>query len=77
MWKKALGFPLSDMNNMLAWQAIPYLEKALENMTQNMNEYLAMEPANGWGSFPGGHMYLVKLLHGCMEHPNAVIKVSY
>lgn len=76
MWAMALGYPLSDLDNVVGEKAIEPLKKAVDHMLMNPAEYTQMNPANGWGNYRGAMNYLVRLLRGCMENPKATIRIS-
>lgn len=77
MWTKALGYPLADLHDRNAGDAIADLDKAITTMQANCEEYRAMEPANGWGDYRGALEYLRKLREGCAKHPKTTIYVSH
>jgi hypothetical protein len=77
MWYKALGFSLGDLHGKLAGDCIEVLERALAHMKDpaNLDEYLAMNPPNGWGNYEGAFGYLATLLEGCRICPKATIHI--
>lgn len=42
----------------------------------NRNEYLALSPRNGWGSYEGAMQIIRELLELCTENPDGVIRIS-
>jgi hypothetical protein len=76
MWRKALGHSLGDLDGRTAGDCTAALEQAVTAMDQDPEPYMAMEPANGWGSYDGALRYLRTLATGCAEHPKTVIRIS-
>lgn len=52
MWREA-GADLAAMDGMPAWRAADFLRGALDNMRAYPNDYRALAPSNGWGSYEG------------------------
>lgn len=77
IFEKALGFRLGKLYGMSARYAIPLLEAGLADMRdpEKQEEYIAMNPRNGFGSFDGARMFLLHMLENCKRHPVCVIKV--
>lgn len=42
----------------------------------NLNEYMALGPSNGWGSYLGAMQIIRELLESYTENPNGVIRIS-
>ena len=82
MWRKALkaasgsDYGLCDLNGTRASESIPVLEKAVKHMRENKEEYLPLNPTNGWGNYEGALQYLETLLECCQEHPLCTIATS-
>lgn len=76
MWRKALGKPLGEYDGVLAGDMIPDLERAVNDMIQNPQVYLPMNPDNGWGNYGGAKQYLEDILAACREHPKAFFHLS-
>lgn len=75
MWRKALGHSLLELNGQAAGDALPRLREAVAVMESNPDEYRAMNPANGWGSYEGALEFLTRLRDRCQEHPKTTIVV--
>ena len=75
MWRKALGHSLMELNDRNAGDTLPALDKAVAEMESNPEEYEAMNPPNGWGSYEGALNFLRRLQTGCKEHPKTKIVV--
>lgn len=79
MWRKALQITsgvdmnLCDFNEWGAEKALPLLEKALEHMKQNRDEYVPLNPSNGWGSYESAVEYLSDFVTACQDHPACMI----
>ena len=76
MYKLAMGVTLSRLDGELASEWIETLTRGIEDMMYRPSTYLALEPDNGWGHYDGALSYLKKLRVACIEHPNAIIRVS-
>ena len=74
MYKASMDISLNSLDGMTALEAIPTLEKGVENMAYNPDKYKAMNPDNGWGDYEGALEYITKLLNECRKHPNYIIK---
>ncbi len=71
----ALGMSFSALDTMKAEDALPLLRAAIERMETPAlrNEFLALEPSNGWGSFDDALDFLRRLQVECAKHPLAQI----
>lgn len=76
MWTKALGFPLRSLKGKRASEVLPELNRAVSHMVNNREEYIPMNPPNGWGDYEGALEYLRKLRDGCAANPDAEIHIS-
>lgn len=83
MWRRALeyaghGDGLQGLHGKVAdADLVIVLTDAVRHMRKSPDEFVAMEPANGWGDYQGALAYLEKLLLGCRLHPSAIVKVSH
>lgn len=75
--KNADSVGLNQLSGYACQHLIPILERAITHMTntENLSEYKAMEPKNGWGTYEGAVLYLQKILNGCKSHPKGFIEV--
>lgn len=64
------GEPVADV--------VSQLRRAYRHISDpaNRNEYLALSPRNGWGSYEGAMQIIRELLESCTENPNGVIRIS-
>lgn len=76
MWRKA-GVDLREFQGLLAGRVIDSLNAAIDNMTNYPEDYRAMNPENGWGSYEGALDFLTSLRDACQKFPRAEIGVSY
>lgn len=76
MWRKALGFPLSDLEGVSGALAKASLREAIKSMEDDPEPYRAMNPSNGWGDHESALEYLRKILAMCVTHPKALIRIS-
>ena len=49
MWTKAMGVPLRELDGKTGVEARPILNKGVNEMKRNPDEYTPMNPENGWG----------------------------
>lgn len=83
MWRRALEYAghcdgLQGLDGKVAdADLVIVLTDAVRHMRTCSNEFIAMEPANGWGSADGALKYLETLLLMCRLHPLAIVRVSH
>ena len=77
MWTKALGIPLIGLHNKKASEYIELLEDAVEDMYNNYEEYLPLNPKNGWGSVESARDYLEWMLAMARDYPDSMIEISH
>lgn len=76
IYYKCIGGGLKALNCMSCKKALPILNKAIENMQENENEYRKLEPSNGWGSYDGLLKELGRLQAYCEDNPDGIIEVE-
>lgn len=81
MWRAAgldLGLWCYDgpLAGSRAAELVAHLDIAIANMTRDPATYIAMEPANKWGSYRGALWFLKGLRGACLEYPNAQVHGS-
>ena len=59
-----------------SYELIPYLEEGIALLKADPEQYKALDPENGWGSYDVFVPWLEKLLQQCKENPDAFIGVS-
>jgi hypothetical protein len=59
-----------------AHQLIPILEKGLEKLLADPEEYKSFNPANGWGDYEGLVTFVENYLESCRQYPDAEVEVS-
>ena len=59
-----------------SYELIPLLEEGITLLKSDPEQYKALNPDNGWGSYDTFLPWLEKLLEQCKEHPDAFINVS-
>lgn len=79
IWEKAMPDTagLEGLDGMRAGVAAIHLYTAMTKMIGNPQEYRALEPANGWGSFDSQLIALLNLYEACQQNPQAIISVSW
>lgn len=77
MWHKAGVYnALYHSHEKQAYTIIPALEKGIEHMTNNSEEYIALNPENGWGSYATALPWLIGILQACKDYPETRIRIS-
>lgn len=76
MWKKA-GANLRDWDGKVGVDVLPELQRAIEWMTNDPEDFRALEPENGWGDLPGCLRFLEGIRNAIARCPNAKLSVSY
>ena len=82
MWRKAMTaatgrlMAIQDTDGWLAEDAAPVFTRAAEHMAENPNEYLPLNPPNGWGNYSGALDYMRTCAEVCRQHPNATVRWS-
>jgi hypothetical protein len=74
MWRKA-GAELRDFSGKKASDCAPILAAALHVMRRSPDEFRAMNPDNGWGSYDTLVPALESLLRSMWRWPNATVRV--
>ena len=71
---KEKGLKLFD--NMSCKEALPILQKAIEDLIDNKEEYEKLNPKNGWGSY--GHLLgtFLDMRKCCTDNPDGIIELS-
>lgn len=76
MWDKAMPtLNLRDMDGLKAFVCIPYLKAGVEDMFRNRQDYLPLEPDNGWGDYGAALSMLGEMLLECEANPNDTVRV--
>ena len=77
MWRKAGVYEaLYESHDKLASSLVETLEKGYKHMFENEDEYIPLNPANGWGSYEGALHFLRNFTWACKNHPKARVYVS-
>jgi hypothetical protein len=77
MWAKAGVFEaLYEGQGKTAGEIVDVLAKGVEDMEQKREEYLPLNPSNGWGDYDGALDFLREYATACRENPKATISVS-
>lgn len=74
MWRKA-GADLADFHGENAGAMARVLDAAIGKMTAYPDEYRALNPSNGWGTYEGCVEFLRELRDEFTRHPNATVRV--
>jgi len=75
MWNAA-GLTMIDANDDWAHNLTAKLVHTIEVMLREPEDYIVLEPENGWGDYRGAMDFLVRLLIACLRFPQAVVTVD-
>ena len=75
MYKEALGYTLSELDNKKANEVIDELAEGHKKMIKKPQKYKKMNPDNGWGDYEGAKEYLHDIIIACAENPECIIRV--
>ena len=76
IYYKCIEGGLKSLNEMTCKEAIPILNKAIENMIKNEKEYRKLEPDNGWETYDGLLQKFKDLRNSCEENLDGIISVE-
>lgn len=62
-----------EINVNVAADAIPLLERGLENLVADPDKYKALEPENGWGTYEGLVKFVEAYLEACQRDHRAEV----
>lgn len=66
---------LKALNGMKCRDAIPVLNRAIDDLIENKEEYEKLNPKNGWGSYEGLLKSLKSLRIACLENPSGKVEI--
>lgn len=66
---------LKIFDEMSCKEALPILQKAIEDLIDNKEEYEKLNPKNGWGSYELLGTFL-DMRKCCTENPDGIIELS-
>ena len=66
---------LKALNGMKCKDAIPVLNRAIDDLIENKEEYETLNPENGWGSYERLLKSLKSLRIACLENPNGKVEI--
>lgn len=66
---------LKALNGMKCKDAIPVLNRAIDDLIENKEEYEKLNPENGWGSYEGLLKSLKSLRIACLENPSGKVEI--
>ena len=73
----AAGAPLLTFDGQTGVQALPSLQRAINALRWNPEEYLEHSPTNGWGSLEESVEFLEKIRDAAALLPDGVIGVRH
>ncbi len=76
MYKKAMDKTMGDFHGECAKDILETIVKGYQHMVSNPEEYIKLNPENGWGNYYGAMEYLAKLINACDRNPNAIVNVN-
>jgi hypothetical protein len=74
MWRAA-GADLAEFDDKVAGDCLPILEAAIKTLQTDREQFIAMNPPNGWGSYDTLVPALEKLAQQFRYHPKATVRV--
>jgi hypothetical protein len=75
MWRMALRFESSsDLNGRICRELVPSLDQGLLHILNNEQDYLALNPENGWGDFEGFFEIFVRFARMCHRYPSGIVR---
>lgn len=66
---------LKALNGMKCKDAAVVLNRAIDDLIENKEEYEKLNPENGWGSYEGLLKSLKNLRIACLENPSGKVEV--
>jgi hypothetical protein len=77
MWDSAMpGMNLRDMNGVEGRICLIHLTEGVLRMLTHEEDYRAIAPSNGWGSYEGGLRFLQEIAVACAAHPEEELFVQ-
>lgn len=76
MWVKALPFieTSKDLNGRQCAHILEALDAGLLDAIQNAKDYIALNPANGWGDYNDFFEVFAKFARLCHQHPSGIVR---
>lgn len=71
---RKLGLKIFDEMN--CKEALPILQKAIEDLIDNREEYEKLNPKNGWGTYEHLLGTLINMRKCCIDNPDGIIELS-
>lgn len=65
-----------DIDGMTSKKAYELLADARSKLWLNPEEFIALNPDNGWGSYEGFLEFIGDLMQACIDNPNSVWESS-
>lgn len=69
-----LGF--KKIKGMTCKKALPIIINAIKNMLDNKEEYIKLNPKNGWGSYDGLLENFKKMKECCENNPDGIFEMD-
>ena len=76
IYYKCIDGGFKTLNEKTCKEALPILNKAIEDMIKNEKEYRKLEPSNGWGTYDGLLDELRELRKYSEENSDGIIEVE-
>ena len=77
MWKLAGVYEALYMSDKQKARSLIFdLNMGIEIMQNNPDDFIALNPENGWGSYETALTWLIKLRDKCIEFPDGTIEIS-
>ena len=76
IYYKCIDGGFKTLNEMSCKDALPILNKAIEDMILNEKEYRKLEPSNGWGIYDGLLQEFKDLKECCEKNLDGIISID-
>lgn len=77
MWEKAgIYDALYNSEGLEAREVLPILIDGLTDMVANPKKYEKLNSPNGWGLYENAMPWLIELIEGFKDNPEAIIEIS-
>jgi len=76
MYKKAMGYTLSELYGKSANEVMPILNKGISDMEENPEIYQEMNPINGRGNYEGALNFLRNIRYKCILNQDYILCVE-
>lgn len=77
MLNKAFGVTnWTYIDGMNGYDACKHIIKAYQRMVKDPEEYIVLNPENGWGDYEGCKKFLFKIYEHCALHESLILQIA-